>query len=117
MDTKKGCVLNVLLFGFGAVIGTGLTAVAAVVLFLPAVDTVSTDEGTPNVYVKERSRLVGGTEHEVWLGRGEDHGHVVEVPGGWGADPEVVRQEGGVELRFDGGGRIFVPEADYLGGR
>ncbi|MGM1059663.1 hypothetical protein [Saccharothrix sp. Mg75] len=118
MDTaKKGCLVNVLLFGSGGVIGTGLTAVAAVVLFLPTSETIHTYEGTPNVYVKEESRLLGGTDHEVWLGRAEDHGFVVAVPGGWGTEPEVVRQEGGVELRFGTGRRIFVPEEDYLGGR
>ncbi|MFD7652684.1 hypothetical protein ACFV4N_01735 [Actinosynnema sp. NPDC059797] len=141
MDTtRKGCLLNVLLFGFGAVLGTGLTAVAAVILFLPSSTTISTDEGSPNVYVKERSRLLGGTDHEVWLGRSEDYGHVVPIPDAWGTAPEVVRSPEGVELRFgvgegDGGsgdgnehggeeggggirgGRIFVPAEAYVGGR
>ncbi|GAA1265052.1 hypothetical protein [Saccharothrix xinjiangensis] len=132
MDTtRKGCLLNVLLFGFGAVLGTGLTAVAGVVLFLPSSTTISTNEGSPNVYVKERSRLLGGTDHEVWLGRTEDYGHVVPIPDAWGTAPEVVRTPEGVELRFgsgeaDGGsggggtiagGRIFVPAEAYVGGR
>ncbi|WP_033433468.1 hypothetical protein [Saccharothrix syringae] len=133
MDTtRKGCLLNVLLFGFGAILGTGLTAVAAVLLFLPSSTTVDTNEGSPNVYVKERTRLIGGTEHEVWLGQTEDYGHVVPIPDGWGTAPEVVRTEEGVELRFGGGGggegegggtsgigggRIFVPKEAYTGGR
>ncbi|MFC6088137.1 hypothetical protein [Saccharothrix lopnurensis] len=126
MDTtRKGCLLNVLLFGFGAVLGTGLTAVAAVLLFLPSSTTISTDEGTPNVYVKERSRLLGGTDHEVWLGQTADYGHVVPVPDAWGTSPEVVRTPEGVELRFTTGagngdirgGRIFVPAEAYVGGR
>lgn len=118
MDTtRRGCLLNVLLFALGAVLGTGLTATAAVVLFLPGTEVTSTDEGTPNVYVKERTSLLGGTDHEVWLGRTADHGHVVGIPNGWGATPRVERQAGGVELRFDNGGRIFVPESSYIGGR
>ncbi|NUT54175.1 MAG: hypothetical protein HOV94_43825 [Saccharothrix sp.] len=118
MDTKrKGCLLNVLLFVVGAIVGTGLTATAAVLLFLPSTTTTSTNEGTPNVYVKERSSLVGGTEHEVWLGRSPDYGHVVRIPSGWDDTPEVERRPDGVELVFDDGGRIFVPESAYSGGR
>jgi hypothetical protein len=128
--TRKGCLINVLLFGFGAVLGTGLTAVAAVILFLPSSTTIFTNEGSPNVYVKERTRLLGGTDHEVWLGRTEDYGHVVPVPDAWGTEPEVIRTPEGVELRFSGrggvgggitggiaGGRVFVPAEAYLGGR
>ncbi|MFD1151318.1 hypothetical protein [Saccharothrix hoggarensis] len=118
MDTtRKGCLVNVLLFVVGAVVGTGLTATAAVLLFLPGTTTTSTDEGTPNVYVKERSSLLGGTDREVWLGPTEDHGHVVPIPKGWDDTPEVHRVTGGVELRFDHGGLIFVPESTYVGGR
>ncbi|MFI9008917.1 hypothetical protein ACIGNX_17005 [Actinosynnema sp. NPDC053489] len=118
MDTtRKGCLINVLLFVVGAIVGTGLTATAAVLLFLPGTTVTGTDEGTPNVYTKERSSLVGGTRHEVWLGPSPDRGHVVEVPAGWGDTPEVDRQPGGVELRFTPGGRIFVPESSYAGGR
>ncbi|MEU4763757.1 hypothetical protein AB0H12_10905 [Actinosynnema sp. NPDC023794] len=118
MDTtRKGCLLNVLLFVTGAILGTALTATAAVILFLPGSTTTSTDEGSPNVYVKERSSLIGGTHHEVWLGRTPDYGHVVEIPSGWDTTPEVERRPEGVELRFDHGGRIFVPESSYVGGR
>ncbi|ROP39032.1 hypothetical protein [Saccharothrix texasensis] len=118
MDTtRKGCLLNVLLFVGGAILGTALTATAAVILFLPGSTTTSTDEGSPNVYVKERSSLVGGTRHEVWLGRTADYGHVVVIPNGWDTTPEVDRRPEGVELRFDNGGRIFVPESSYVGGR
>ena len=118
MDTtRKGCLLNVLLFVVGAIVGTGLTATAAVLLFLPGTTLTSTNEGTPNVYVKERSSLIGGTDHEVWLGQTPDYGHVVRIPQGWDDTPEVDRQAGGVELRFDHGGRIFVPESTYVGGR
>lgn len=118
MDTtRKGCLVNVLLFVVGAIVGTGLTATAAVLLFLPSTTVTSTNEGTPNVYVKERASLVGGTDHEVWLGRTPDHGHVVPIPEGWGTTPEVDRRVDGVELRFDNGSRIFVPEPSYVGGR
>lgn len=118
MDTtRKGCLVNVALFVVGAIVGTGLTATAAVLLFLPGSSVTSTDEGSPNVYVKERSRLVGGTDREVWFGRSPDHGHVVPIPDGWDDTPEVVRGPDGVELRFDHGGRIFVPRSTYEGGR
>ncbi|WP_051772947.1 hypothetical protein [Saccharothrix sp. NRRL B-16314] len=118
MDTKKkGCLVNVLLFVVGAVVGTGLTATTAVLLFLPTSTTTSTNEGTPNIYVKERSSLLGGVEHEVWLGSSADYGHRVAIPDDWGATPEVDRRPDGVELRFENGGRIFVPEATYVGGR
>ncbi|MFD0199719.1 MULTISPECIES: hypothetical protein [Saccharothrix] len=114
---RKGCLLNVVLFVVGAIVGTGLTATAAVLLFLPSVTLTSTNEGTPNVYTKQRSSLLGGTDHEVWLGESPDHGHVVEIPSGWDDTPEVDRRPDGVELRFDHGGRIFVPESSYVGGR
>ncbi|WP_447005228.1 hypothetical protein ACRAKI_01370 [Saccharothrix isguenensis] len=118
MDTKKtGCLVNVLLFVVGGIVGTVLTATAALALFWPTYTTTSTDEGTPNVYVKKRSSLLGSVEHEVWLGRTPDYGHDVPIPGGWDTTPEVDRQPGGVELRFDNGGRIFVPESTYIGGR
>lgn len=118
MDTaKKGCLLNVLLFVLGAVVGTGMTAVLAVLAFLPSRDTISADPGDPGVWVKEVDTLLGAPEYEVWLGKSEDHGHVVEVPAGWGHAPEVVRQADGVELRFGNSGRIFVPASTYVGGR
>lgn len=118
MDTaKKGCLLNVLLFVLGAVVGTGMTAVLAVLAFLPGRDTISANTGDPGVWVKEVDTLLGAPEYEVWLGRSEDHGHVVEVPAGWGHEPEVVRTAEGVELRFPHGGRIFVPASTYVGGR
>ncbi|MEU5693529.1 hypothetical protein [Actinosynnema sp. NPDC020468] len=116
MDTsKKGCLVNVLLFGLGAVLGTGLTAVAAVVLFLPTTRTVDARPPTadlPGAYVKQ-----DGSDYEVWLGPSEDHGHVVPIPAGWGHDPRLTRADGGVELEFGNGGRIFVPESAYAGGR
>jgi hypothetical protein len=115
--TRTGCLLNVLLFVGGAILSTALTATAAVILFLPSSTTTSTNEGTPNVYVKERSSLIGGTRHEVWLGRTPDYGHSVEIPSGWDTSPEVDRRPDGVELRFDHGGRIFIPESSYIGGR
>jgi hypothetical protein len=115
--TRKGCLINVLLFVVGAIVGTGLTATAAVLLFLPSTSVTSTNEGTPNVYVKERASLIGGTDHEVWLGRTPDYGHVVTIPDGWDDTPEVDRRPDGVELRFDNGGRIFVPGSTYIGGR
>ncbi|MFE9743978.1 hypothetical protein ACFYOT_03635 [Saccharothrix saharensis] len=118
MDTtRKGCLINVLLFVVGAIVGTGLTATAAVLLFLPSTTVTSTNEGSPNVYVKERSSLIGGTDHEVWLGLSPDHGHVITIPNGWGTTPQVDRRPGGVELGFEHGGRIFVPESSYVGGR
>lgn len=118
MDTtKKGCLVNVLLFVVGAIVGTGLTATTAVLLFLPTTTTTSTNEGAPSVYTKQKTSLVGGTDHEIWLGGSPDYGHVVRIPSGWDTTPEIDRQADGVELRFDNGGRIFVPESSYVGGR
>jgi hypothetical protein len=118
VDTKKkGCLVNVLLFVVGAIVATVLTATAALALFWPTSTTTSTNEGTPNVYVKKRSSLLGSVEHEVWLGATPDYGHRVPIPNGWGTTPEVDRQSDGVELRFENGGRIFVPESTYVGGR
>ncbi|MBB5959010.1 hypothetical protein FHS29_005619 [Saccharothrix tamanrassetensis] len=118
MDTaKKGCLVNVLLFALGAIIGIGMTTVSGLIIFLSTTETISSDEGTPGVWVKKSESVLGPPEYEVWLGRSEDHGHVVEIPGGWDDSPEVVRQPDGVELRFDNGGRIFVPASAYLGGR
>ena len=118
MDTvRKGRLLNVLLFVVGAVVGTGMTAVLAVLALLPTRDTISADPGDPGVWVKEVDTLLGGPDYEVWLGASEDYGHVVDIPAGWGHTPEVVRQADGVELRFDNGGRIFVPASTYVGGR
>ncbi|RKT52107.1 hypothetical protein [Saccharothrix australiensis] len=115
--TTRGRLAKVLLFVLGAIVGTGLTAVLLVVLLLPTTSTISSDPGEPGVWVKRSDTLLGLPDHEVWLGRAEDRGHVVEIPNGWGHSPEVDRRPDGVELRFDNGGRIFVPASAYGGGR
>ncbi|MEU4801178.1 hypothetical protein [Actinosynnema sp. NPDC023587] len=118
MDTTtRGCLVKVLLFVLGAMVGTGMTAVLAVVLLLPSTETVGADPGTPGVWVKKRESLLGTADYQVWVGQDEDRGHVVEIPPGWDHTPEVVRGGDGVELAFDNGGRIFVPESAYRGGR
>ena len=112
----SGCLVKMLLFLLGAVMGTGLTAVAGVVLFLPDRATVVSVEPTstaPGVYVKKVERLVGGTYYEIWLGPTPDRGHVVTVPSGWEHDPERETTETGLRLKFDNGGEIFVPKASY----
>lgn len=112
----SGCLVKMLLFLLGAVMGTGLTAVAGVVLFLPDRATVVSVEPTstaPGVYVKKVERLVGGTYYEIWLGPTPDRGHVVTVPSGWEHDPEREMTNEGMRLKFDNGGEIFVPKASY----
>jgi hypothetical protein len=117
MATKvSGCLVKMLLFLLGVVMGTGLTAVAGVLMFVPDRTTVISVDPTstaPGVYVKKVERLVGGTHYEIWLGPSPDRGHVVTVPGGWDHDPERETTEGGMRLKFDNGGEIFVPEASY----
>lgn len=117
MATKvSGCLVQILLFLLGAVLGTGLTAVAGVVMFVPdrttviSVDPTSTD---PGVYVKKVERLVGGTYYEIWLGPSPDRGHVVTVPAGWDHDPKRETTSDGMRLKFGNGGEIFVPKASY----
>ncbi|WP_329788200.1 hypothetical protein V1227_26775 [Lentzea sp. DG1S-22] len=117
MATKvSGCLVQVLLFLLGAVLATGLTAVAGVVMFVPdrttviSVDPTST---TPGVYVKKVEQLVGGTHHEIWLGPSPDRGHVVTVPAGWDHDPRREPSPDGLRLVFGNGGEIFVPKASY----
>ncbi|WP_433267453.1 hypothetical protein ACQPZF_01520 [Actinosynnema sp. CS-041913] len=118
MDTAtRGCLVKVLLFVLGAIVGIGMTTIFATIIFLPTNETISADPGTPGVWVKKSESLIGAPDYQVWLGRTEDYGHVVEIPPGWDHTPEVVRRPDGVELGFDNGGRIFVPAAAYLGGR
>ncbi|SDH24201.1 hypothetical protein SAMN05216553_118102 [Lentzea fradiae] len=112
----SGCLVKILLFLLGAVLGTGLTAVTGVLLFLPDSTVVVSVEPTstsPGVYVKKVEQFVGGTHYEIWLGPTPDRGHVVRVPAGWDHDPERETTDGGLRLRFDNGGEIFVPEASY----
>jgi hypothetical protein len=112
----SGCLVKILLFLLGAVMGTGLTAVAGVVMFLPDSTTVISVDPTstsPGVYVKKVERLVGGTHYEIWLGPTPDRGYVVTVPGGWGHDPQREATDDGMRLKFDKGGEIFVPKASY----
>lgn len=112
----SGCLVKMLLFLLGVVMGTGLTAVAGVVLFLPdraVVVSVEPTSTAPGVYVKKVERLVGGTYYEIWLGPTPDRGHVVTVPSGWEHDPERETTETGMRLKFDNGGEIFVPKASY----
>lgn len=112
----SGCLVKVLLFLLGAVMGTGLTAVAGVVMFVPDSTTVSSAEPTsdaPGMYVKKVERVVGGDHYEVWLGPSPDRGYVVTVPGGWGHEPKRESGQDGVRLKFGNGGEIFVPKASY----
>ncbi|GAA3891574.1 hypothetical protein GCM10022243_65580 [Saccharothrix violaceirubra] len=112
---KKGCLVNVVLFAVGAAFGTVLTAIVAVLLFLPSTSLISAHDPAgdlPGMYVKRE-----GDDLEVWLGQTADHGYVVPIPEGWDDHPVLTRVEGGVELRFEKGGRIFVPESYYLHGR
>lgn len=112
----SGCLVKILLFLLGAVLGTGLTAVTGVLLFVPDTTVVKSVEPTstaPGVYVKKVERFVGGAHYEVWLGPSPDRGHVVTVPAGWDHDPEHEATGDGLRLKFDNGGEIFVPEASY----
>ncbi|SDL11858.1 hypothetical protein SAMN04488074_10954 [Lentzea albidocapillata subsp. violacea] len=112
----SGCLVKVLLFLLGAVMGTGLTAVAGVVMFVPDSTTMTSVEPTstaPGMYVKKIERVVGGTHYEIWLGPSADRGYVVTVPGGWGHEPKREPAEDGVRLKFANGGEIFVPKASY----
>ncbi|MFB9906262.1 hypothetical protein [Allokutzneria oryzae] len=119
-----GCLANVVSVILGALIGTVMTVVAGVLLFLPSTSTVAVHDApaevaAPNGYdgyaaaVKRTSRVFGGDSVAVWLGRrsGGDvtRGHVVEVSPGWGpesglrvewlADAAVLRFTAGVEVR------------------
>ncbi|MBP2340302.1 hypothetical protein [Saccharothrix coeruleofusca] len=97
-----------------------LTTAATLVLFLPTTTTISSrqPEGeVPGVFVKRHGSPMGGRDYEVWLGQTEDRGHVVRIPSGWGTDFEVRPVEGGLELAFASGGRVFVPERFYTGNR
>jgi hypothetical protein len=112
----SGCLVKILLFLLGAILGTGMTAVAGVVMFVPDRTTVISVDPTstaPGVYVKKVERLVGGTYYEIWLGPSADRGHVVTVPNGWEHDPERETTSTGMRLKFDNGGEIFVPKASY----
>jgi len=117
MATKvSGCLVQTLLFLLGAVLGTGLTAVAGVVMFVPdrtTVISVDPTSSSPGVYVKKVEQLVGGTHYEIWLGPTPDRGHVVTVPAGWDHDPQRESSDTGMRLKFDNGGEIFVPKASY----
>ncbi|HEX7307315.1 hypothetical protein [Lentzea sp.] len=112
----SGCLVKILLFVLGAVMGTALTAVAVVVMFVPDRTTVISVDPTstsPGVYVKKVEQLVGSTYYEIWLGPTPDRGHVVTVPAGWEHDPERETTGDGLRLKFDNGGEIFVPKASY----
>ncbi|GLZ33001.1 hypothetical protein Lesp02_51890 [Lentzea sp. NBRC 105346] len=112
----SGCLVKLLLVLFGVVVGTALTAVTAVLLFLPSRSTVSSTPPSsdgPGIYVKKVERTVGNTEFELWLGPTEDRGHVVHIPAGWDTAPEHEFTPDGVRLKFRGGGEIFVPKGSY----
>ncbi len=117
MATKvSGCLVKMLLVLFGVVMGTGLTTVAGVLLFIPDRTTVISVDPTsanPGVYVKKVERMVGGTYYEIWLGPSPDRGHVVTVPSGWDYDPSRETTGDGMRLKFRDGGEIFVPKASY----
>ncbi|MCS7483383.1 hypothetical protein ACFFQW_37375 [Umezawaea endophytica] len=113
-----GCLVKILVMMLGAILGTVLTVVAGVVLFIPDRTTVrSTPQSPqgPGVFVKEVGSIVGSTSFEVWIGPDESRGTVVPIPRGWGGDPDAVFESGGTRLRFDNGAEIFVPST--AGGR
>jgi hypothetical protein len=115
-----GCLVKILVFMLGAILGTVLTVVTAVVLFIPGRTTVHSKPQSadgPGVFVKKVESIVGATSYEVWLGPDDSRGHVVPIPSGWGDDPAVEFASQGTKLRFANGGEIFVPESAYLGGR
>jgi hypothetical protein len=115
-----GCLVKILVMMLGAILGTVLTVVAGVVLFIPDRTTVhSKPQSTqgPGVFVKEVDSIVGSTGYEVWIGPDDSRGAVVPIPRGWDSDPDAVFGDGGTRLRFTNGGEIFVPEAAYAGGR
>ncbi|WP_199444009.1 hypothetical protein [Umezawaea beigongshangensis] len=118
---KSGCLLNVLLFAAGGFLATVLTVVAVVVLSWPSsrvVHATPPGEEGYGVWVKETTRFADTVPtHQLWIGRAEDHGFVVEIPGGWGTRPRSEFVEGGLRLYFDRGAEVFVPESSYLGGR
>jgi hypothetical protein len=115
-----GCLVKILVMMLGAILGTALTAVAAVVLFIPDRTTVHSKPQSaqgPGVFVKKVDSIVGSASYEVWIGPDDSRGAVVPIPRGWDSDPEAVFGDGGTRLRFAGGAEIFVPEATYAGGR
>lgn len=88
--------------------------------------SVSYPDGSEHYVVVERHEsigapVIGGTRHELWLGRdpGLDYGHSVAL-GFTGADVERFDArwtERGVEVRFASGHTIFVPAGSFTGGR
>jgi hypothetical protein len=115
-----GCLVKILVMMLGAILGTALTAVAAVVLFIPDRTTVHSKPQSaqgPGVFVKKVDSIVGSASYEVWIGPDDSRGAVVPIPRGWDSDPEAAFGDGGTRLRFAGGAEIFVPEAAYAGGR
>ncbi|GAA3995109.1 hypothetical protein GCM10022247_13610 [Allokutzneria multivorans] len=119
-----GCLANIVSVVLGALVGTVMTVVAGLLLFLPTTSTVSVNDAPAEVAsagdytgyaaaTKRTSRVFGGDSDAVWLGRnsGGDvtRGHVVEVSAGWGptaemrvewlADAAVLRFPRGVEIR------------------
>jgi hypothetical protein len=80
------------------------------------------ESGHKIVLARVDNHLGGVQGYEVWLGRAVDsdspYGHVVEVPTGW--EPQnmsVDWRPDGVDVIFSDGGRIFVPDHHFTGGR
>jgi len=115
-----GCLVKILVMMLGAILGTVLTVVAGVVLFIPDRTTVHSKPQSaqgPGVFVKEVDSFVGSPSYEVWIGPDESRGFVVPIPRGWDNDPDAVFGDGGTRLRFDNGAEVFVPESSYSGSR
>ena len=129
----RGCLMNIA-FVFVGVVLSVLLAITwwwlddARVLVRLQVDTAPPgqiyqgESGHKIVLARIDTRLGSVQGHEVWLGRAVDserpYGHVVKVPIGW--DPQSVRVDwrpNGVDLTFTDGGKIFVPDHHFTGGR
>ncbi len=120
---------------WGLLVGLVLTAGAVAVLSLESQSVVRSARQSPSVsysdnsthylavkrYVSIGAPVVGGTRHELWLGRdpGLNYGHRVALDI-TGADPERFEAdwtEQGVRVRFESGHEIFVPARSFIGGR
>ncbi|MCP3799852.1 hypothetical protein NLX83_11360 [Allokutzneria sp. A3M-2-11 16] len=121
-----GCLANVVSVILGALVGTVMTVVAGLLLFLPTTSTVAVHAAPAEIAsaggypgyaaaVKRTSRFFGGDSDAVWLGHANagdvTRGHVVEVSPGWGptTDLRVEWLADKAVLRFSRGAEVSVP--------